>query len=159
MKSRIAVDSLLPDDLVQFLRAGRTLKYDAKKVIPGKIAFKSFDTLRVGSVYAAPTKRGDPNLKLGGIYRIPAISLIDKCQRYDPAYILSYLPLERVFAAFDPDHAIVTVFPGATWSAIEVHPIPYLNAQWESWDGQPGVKVKRNVDWSSRYHFSQGAFY
>lgn len=150
------IGSLLPNDLVEFLQAGRQLEYDHKKAVPGRLTLKPIAALQVSSVYAAPRKRGDPNAKESGIYRIPAISLVAQCERYNPDFILSYLPLEATFAAFDGDHAIVTVFPGASWTSIQADPVPYINAQW---DDEPSVKVDRSVDWGSRYSFKKGAFH
>jgi hypothetical protein len=156
MRALRPISSLLPQELVAFLQSGQQLKYDFKKAVAGRLTLKGIDELQIGAVYAAPRKRGDPNKTERGVYRVPAISLVAKCERYDPRHVLSYLPLEAAFAAFDGDHAMITVFPGASWTSIQADPLPYINAQWDS---EPSIQVDRNVDWGSRYSFNKGAFY
>ena len=148
------MNTLLPEDLVCFLDRRDKLEYDTAMAVPGRVALHKLEKLRIGRLYAAARKSGDPNRGRSGVYRIPAISLLARCEKYDPAYLLCYLPLERSFAAFDGDHALPGLFAGATWSDIVANPLPYLNAPW---DRKSTVKIKRNTDWGARYAFFRGA--
>ena len=149
------MNTLLPEDLVRFLGRRSKLEYDRSQALLGRISLYKLESLRVGRIYAAPRKRSDPNRGKSGVYRIPAISLVSRCEKYDPAYLICYLPLERAFAAFDGDHALPSLFVDATWSDIVGNPLPYLNAPWER---KSTVKVKRNTDWGAQYAFFRGAF-
>src|ERR1700754_4020372 len=122
----------IPQDLQTFLRKKGQLTCDWKLAQTGRLKLLPLAELRVGSVYAAPRGTLDPNRRRRGIYRIPAISLIARCERYDPDHLLTFLPLEGRFATFDGDHAVVTVFTDATWTDIGRNPLPYVNANWES---------------------------
>lgn len=147
---------LIPSDLASFLKKKGQLVYDEAEAIPGHIQLRSLTQLRIGRVYAAPASEDDPNRKKSGVYRIPAICLVKKCERYNPEYILSYLPFEKAFASFDGDHAMVTVFENASWQDIVENALPYINALWEP---EPAVKCLRNeIRWWKRYAFFKNAF-
>lgn len=150
------MDLPLPDDLYAFLKKKRQLACDWKHAQTGRLKLLALDQLRFGSVYAAARGTADPNRRRRGIYRIPAISLIGRCERYDPEHLLTYLPFEGKFATFDGDHAVVTLFTQATWTDIASNPLPYINANWES---KPAAPSWRRTQWWRRYEFFKDAFY
>lgn len=151
-----ALQPLLPKDLLSFLTTGDQLHYDHSKTEPGRITLFRAEELRVGSVYAAAHSPEDPNHGRSGVYRIPAISLVKSCERYDPDHLLTYLVVERVFAMFDADHARITVFNDASWNDIQSSPALYLNALWEP---EPSLDISRDDHpWWEQYAFVEGAF-
>ncbi len=145
----------IPEDLTFFLRKRKQLVYNPKKAIAGSIKLMPLHRLRIGRVYAAPKSTADPNRRRSGVYRIPAISITSKAEQSDPEHLLTYLPFEGLYATFDGDHAVVTVFSEATWSDIAADPLPYLNANWEK---KPSVKATRRTQWFQRYVFFDEAF-
>lgn len=150
------MQKFLPADLWNFLESGRQLEYDVSLVEPGRMRLQAAKDLRIGRIYAAALSKRDPNRKKSGVYRIPAISLVESCERYDPEYLLAYLPFEGMYAALDQDHARVTVFTSATWSDIVASPTAYLNSLWEE---SPSVSVSRDEHpWWSHYAFFEEAF-
>ena len=58
-------DLNLPQDLVAFLKGGKQLQYDYKKVEPGKITLKSYSDLKIGAVWInsdeSPLIKDDPH--------------------------------------------------------------------------------------------------
>lgn len=150
-----SVEKILPVELWDFLVQSRQFDYDPELTETGRVMLHVAGSLRIGRVYAAPGADNDPNRDASGVYRIPAISLVASCQRYDPDHLLTYLPFEQAFAAFDGDHALVTLFPGASWADIVKAPTRYLNALWQT---QPEVTVERGRAWWKRYAFFNEAF-
>ncbi len=150
-----SLEKLLPAELWDFLVQGCQLAYDPEETEAGCVTLHTAGSLRIGRVYVAPCADDDPNRGASGVYRIPAISLIGECERYEPEHLLTYLPFEQVFAAFDGDHAVMTVFPGASWSDIVAAPARYLNALWQP---EPEVTVARDGVWWKRYAFFKDAF-
>jgi hypothetical protein len=150
-RAEMFIAGLLPQKLVDFVRAGGTLETASSRL--GKVRVKSLSELRIGTIYVAPIAKVDPNLGRDGVYRVPAISLLAECQRYDPDHILSYLPLERMFCVFDSDHARITVFPDATWSDIACEPNTYIDTLWQS---TPVVKhLRTQIPWWLTHAFNE----
>lgn len=154
-KSSWAEEWNLPEDLRAFLQKRGQLSCDWKQAQTGRLKLRALDQLRIGSVYAAARGTIDPNRRREGVYRVPAISLIARCERYDPEHLLTFLPFERKFATFDGDHAVVTLFTQATWTDIAKDPLPYVNANWES---KPSVASSRRMKWWLWYEFFEDAF-
>ena len=123
------------------------------RVLPGRTPVAEVMALEPAGVLLS-NGPGDPNRKREGVYRIPAFSLLAKCEVYAPEHLLTFLPFEERFAAFDCDHAIVTVFTSATWADIVSNPLLYLNAPWER---KPAVPHARDLRWWERYAFYPGA--
>jgi hypothetical protein len=146
---------LLPAELWAFLTNGGQFTCDPEALETGWVKLHPAADLRIGRVYIAPHSDRDPNYEESGIYRVPAISLVESCERYAPDHLLTYLPFEQAFAAFDADHARVTVFPEASWTDILEGPHQYLNALWQS---SPEVPVLREDTWWQRYVFFKDAF-
>ena len=145
----------LPADLVSLLSRESEFNVDPDLLESGRLTFHSPADLRISTLYVAPRGMKDPNRRRRGIYRIPAVSLVKECERYDPRHLLTYLPFERSYAAWDGDHALLTCFGAATWAQIAADPEPYVNALWER---KPRVPVVRNIEPWLRYQFLRNEF-
>jgi hypothetical protein len=125
----------LPKELKNFLQSEQQLEYDHSNCEPGKITLKKFKDLNVGEVWIdseeSPIAEKDPNKEKEGYYSVPAVSLTEDCEGYDPDFILLWLPNENLFGTWDCDHWDLKIFPEATWNDIVKSPLPYINAQWE----------------------------
>jgi len=141
----------LPDDAVEFLRAGRQLTYDHRRIEAGEVKLKRLDELSQGEVWIGTNMEGDPNAGRDGYYAVPAVSLTRECKAYSPEFILLWLPQDQLFGAWDCDHWVLTVFREASWSDIVANPAPYINAQWDCEDTL-GIKF---VPWP-KYKFKKG---
>ena len=141
----------LPDDAVEFLRAGRRFEYDASRVEAGEVKLKRLEELSLGEVWIGTDMNGDPHAGEDGYYAISAVSLIGECKAYDPDFILLWLPQERLFGTWDCDHWVLKVFRGASWSDIVASPAAYINAQWD-WQDTLGSQF---VPWP-QYEFNSG---
>jgi hypothetical protein len=131
----------VPDDLQEFLRGRKRLRYDSGACEPGQIELLPLSKLEIDSIWinARPTAdpKGDPHAGEDGYYDIPAINLVAEAEGYDPEFILLWLPDEGMYGTWDNDHAELFVFPKVTWTDIVADPLPYVAAQWEG--GDPGV--------------------
>jgi hypothetical protein len=136
-------DMNLPNELVDFLKAGKQLKYDYSKCEVGKITLYSLNEIKIGEVYIELGEYGsayyketsfykdDPNKGKQGYYIIPAVSITSDRNEYEVDTILLWFPLEGKFGTWDGDHYELYIFPNATWDDIVKNPAPYINAQWE----------------------------
>jgi len=125
----------LPKSTVAFLRAGKQFDYDEAQCEAGRVGLHHLDKLTLGEVWVGTDTRSDPHHGDDGYYAIPAVSLTGECASYNPAFILLWLPQERLFGAWDCDHWVLTVFPDATWEDIVADPLTYLNSQWSAGAG------------------------
>jgi hypothetical protein len=117
----------------------------------GAIMLSKVGNLRVGQIYVRPISNRDPHFCRNGVYRIPAISLVEWCEHYDSEYLLCYLPLEATFGVFDADHARVTTFARANWLDILKDPASYLNSLWQK---EPAVECScEQWEWWLKYIF------
>ena len=114
----------LPKDLTEFLKAKSELIYDHKTVEPDFVGIIDFDKLELGKVWI------EGNVSGKSYYEIPAINLTDQCERYDPEYILLYLPNEKLYGTWDSDHWTLYVFPNTNWTDITENPAEFINQQW-----------------------------
>lgn len=139
----------LPEELLASLQLSSIRIPDAGHA--GAIMLSKASNLRVGQIYVKPISNRDPYFGKNGVYRIPAISLVEWCERYDSNYLLCYLPLEVTFGVFDADHARVTTFPQANWLDILKDPALYLNSLWQK---EPTVEFFREQwEWWLKYCF------
>lgn len=126
----------LPKELRDFLQSGKQLDYDQSKCEPGKITLKKLKDLKADEVWIdseeSPIAEKDPNKGKEGYYTVPAVSLIEDCEGYEPDFILLWLPNENLFGTWDCDHLDLKIFLKATWNDIVKNPLPYINAQWEA---------------------------
>ncbi len=88
---------------------------------------KDARTLELGHVFVANLSEEDTD----SLCRIPAISLTDESDIFDPEFILMWLPNEQCYGTWDGDHQTVTLFPNTTWADIAKDPAPFLGAQWD----------------------------
>lgn len=141
----------LPDETVEFLRAGGQLEYDPHSIEAGKVVLKRLDELTEDEVWIGTDLPDDPHAGEEGYYAIPAVSLTGECKAYEPEFILLWLPREQLFGTWDCDHWVLKVFRDAGWSGIMANPAAYLNAQWELYD-ELGTEF---VPWP-QYEFQKG---
>ena len=160
-------DLSLPADLVDFLRAGRQLEYDAQLAEPGQLMLKPLDALTVREIYSSSAEEGHPpgeNEEPGagldphyedeekGYYAVPAVDLVASCTGdYPPEGLLFWLPAEQMFGTWDGGHFDLLVFPRTTWTEIAVDPLRYVNAQWSQ--DPPGYYF---APWTHGYEYRHG---
>lgn len=128
----------LPPEFENFLRSGVQLEYDHESVEPGRVGLAPLSALELGVVWVnsddSPLDEDDPHAGEDGYYEIPAVSLTNECEAYDPEFILLWLPKERLFGTWDCDHWDLFVFRNANWSDIVSDPGKYLDVQWSDTD-------------------------
>ena len=112
-------------ELENYLKSDEKLAYDFSKAEPGEVRLCSMDELKLGVVWVSP-ESGD------GYFEIPAVSLTNYCEAYEPEYILLWLPNEQVYGAWDCDHWELIIYEDASWSDIANDPVSYINAQWDA---------------------------
>lgn len=118
--------SNLPKEFVNFLKAGKQLSYDPDLCECGKVKLKDYSDLTIGYIYFDNTKNGNKSH-----FAVPAISLLETCEFYNPDFILLWLPNEKMFGTWDEDHWEMKVFENINWSEIIKEPIKFLNTQWD----------------------------
>jgi hypothetical protein len=137
----------LPQDLVEFLKAGKALEYESDDAECGLVVLKLYVHLRLGecrvgsdgtSVHSKDPHRGED-----GDYLVKAVELIGECDAYDPAGILTWFPDFRCYGCWDSDHHTALVFPKAKWTDIAADPAPYVGAQWNG----PSDIAKHMTPW------------
>ena len=112
----------LPKDLLAFLKAGQKLKYNAAKSAVGRVVLKPLDHLKLGTFEVlteeTPAHENDPKRGKSGHYLVNGVDLVAECDAYGPDGILAWLPDDKCFATYDPDHMHLIVFPKTTWTQI-----------------------------------------
>jgi hypothetical protein len=131
-------DLHLPPALLTFLKAGQKLKYNAAQTEVRPIVLYPLEQLTITTFEVitedTPAHAHDPNRKKSGRYVVRAVDLVAECDAYGAEGILAWLPDDKVFAAFDPDHAHLIVFPKAKWGDIVKAPAKFLDAQWGNFE-------------------------
>jgi hypothetical protein len=139
-------DNNLPNDLEIFLRSGKQFDYDAEATETGEIELKSLSEIEPGVVWVnskvSPLNDDAPHAGETGYYEVPAISLTNKCENYDPEFLLLWLPNEKLYGAWDSDDWYLYVFPGKTWTDIVNDPRTYINAMWFDFDRKVSAYFK-----------------
>jgi hypothetical protein len=91
VSSATAGDLRLPQDLVEFLGSGRSLRYDEASAEPGMLVLRGLDELSLGEVYVSsrevahnpvhdePGAGEDPHADDFGYYVVPAVDLVAAC--------------------------------------------------------------------------------
>jgi len=123
----------LPPDLLQFLREGRELEYDAAQCECGQVKLIDVDKLKLETIWVEPDEcnNADPHAEDEGLYRVQAVDLTKAAEHYSPEFILLWLPDMGCFGTWDGDHYRLIVFPDAAWPDIASNPLPYLSSQWD----------------------------
>ncbi len=111
--------------LVNFIQSGKQLKYAFDKTEPGFVGLHVLDDLKKDVVYIEGPIEGE------SYYKIPAISLTNENEHYDPEFILLWLPNEQLYGTWDCDHWHLYVFNNTTWNDVIENPAPYINCQWD----------------------------
>jgi len=123
----------LPDECWKFLSAGAQLDFDADECEAGPVRLRSIEELKLERlpVETSPnTYRDDaPRQKESGFYYVLAVPLT--AGNFGSEYLLSWLPVEKSFAAYEEAHHDLLLFPNATWEQIVGEPLRFLNAMWE----------------------------
>lgn len=136
----------LPSDFIAFLQQRKQLIYNADECDCGSIRLLPRSKLREATLIVEPEQPDDslldPHGEDDGAYTIRAVNLVGEADGFDPDYILCWLPEKQMFASYDPDHRVLHIFPGTTWTQIAANPIPYLNAQWRDKGDYPGARMK-----------------
>lgn len=135
----------LPKDLTKFINAKLELDYDYKSVEPEFVGIIDFDKLELGKVWIEGNASGK------SYYEIPAINLTDRCEQYDPEYILLYLPNEKLYGTWDSDQWKLYVFPETSWTDITENPDDFINQQWN-----PKKKIGVEFDPKINYKMING---
>ncbi len=141
----------LPAETLNFLGAGRQLKYDFSRAKPGEVSLKTLEALKQEAIWVGTDIPTDPHHGEAGYYTIPAISLTGKRDTRDGEFILLWLPLERLFGTWDRNRWLLKVFVNVSWRDIVVNPVPFLNALWDPNDRR-GVRF---IPWPE-YEFKPG---
>src|SRR5215204_2952981 len=133
-------DVKLPRDLAAFLRAGRTLDYDASDCETGTVTLLPLDALRLHlfpmDCQSTPVERRDPNRRSLGCYLVPAVSLLASAEGYEADGLLLWLPGEKRYGTWDSSHDVISMYPrGTTWTDIAGAPVKHITACWGNWDG------------------------
>ena len=151
----------LPSDLVQFLRAGRALEYNATATEAGAIKLYELDGLTLSELkiqtysYPDEIRVTDPMWKrpnVYGTYRVPAIDLVQKMwgSTDGSGFVLCWLPTEKAFGTFDTAHGVAMVFLDTSWTDITRNPAAYLNTMWQ----ESGPNAEYFVPWP-KYPFQR----
>jgi hypothetical protein len=147
----------LPDDLEAFLQSGARLEYDVDTVEPGLVGLAPLPELELGVVWInsdeSPLEDDDPHAGEDGYYEVPAVSLTNECEAYDPEFILLWLPNEQLFGSWDCDHWDLFVFRDTSWSDIAADPARYVDVQWSDTDREISDYFKPYP----QYGFKQGS--
>ena len=147
----------LPEDLETFLGSDGQLTYDVEAVEPGHVGLASRAELQLGVVWInsdqSPLEEDDPHAGEDGYYEVPAVSLTNECEAYDPEFILLWLPNERLFGSWDCDHWDLFVFRDKTWGDIVADPAKYIDVQWSDLDRE----ISEHFKPYPRYPFKPGS--
>lgn len=126
----------LPKEVIDYLKSGQQLQYDAAQCEAGSVTLKKYEELAISEIwvnsYGSPIQAEDPHSNDEGYYIVPAVDLVATCEAYGPEGILIWLPTYKVFGQWDCDHCDVVVFPQITWAEIVANPARYLGAQWDA---------------------------
>lgn len=124
-------DLKLPEDLAAFLRADKQLEYDPATCEAGKITFLPLEHLSVEFFPMDGNGPDDPHAGESGSYLVKGVSLIKSCEHYDPIGLLLWLPLDKRYGLWDPEHGTLFVFGSdVQWTEIAGNLPRHINAEW-----------------------------
>lgn len=142
----------LPDDLREFLASGRQLAYDAATCEAGRVTLRALADLRIErfpvDLQSSDLAAEDPHRGELGCWLVPGVDLVATAGGdHDPRGLLLWLPVERRFGIWDPDHGSLRLFrDGTTWSEIAAEPASFIDAQWDE-----GVPTEQLRAWAHEY--------
>jgi len=124
----------LPQEVVDFFKAGRQLDYDPAPTEVGPTRLKPLDHLQIewfpAITHDTPVHDKDPHKSDKGAYHLQIVDLIGEAQVYDPDGLLAWFCDYQAFGSCDEDHGVAKIFPNASWSDIVADPAKYLDAPW-----------------------------
>jgi hypothetical protein len=123
----------LPGETLEYLRAGRALKYDEASSGIGAITLHHVDAVQLTTLNVYPGCQEimfGPYDDLDGVYEVQVYSLVSKSAVYRPEGLLCWIPALARFGSVDDEHGSVLVYSRSTWSDIVENPVGHLNAQW-----------------------------
>ena len=135
----------LENALIEFLKSGKKLEYDYDQAEPGFVGLCSINDIKEDIIYIEGPNKGK------SYYKIPAVSLTNENEYYEPEFILLWLPNEKMYGTWDSDHWDLYVFENKNWKDIENNPLPYINCQWD-----PEQNVGAFFDPSWKYELNKG---
>ena len=145
-------DLHLPDDLVEFLTSKRKLEYKREDCECGQVELLPIEQLKTELFAVQTDDDDDPHapesfISERGCYLVRGVSLLAKCEHYEPHGVMIWLPLERQFGFFDAEHMRLETFSSdVTWSAISENFPRFANAGWGGMptpdDAEPTVPLK-----------------
>lgn len=124
----------LPRDLVEDLQTGRRIETTSQ----GWFDIASIQEIRFGSVKIGPFKKEED-----GQYYTNSVGLIKNSEAYeeDPE-ILVWLPRLNLYGTWDSSHDELHIFPNQTWTSMKSDLVPFVEAQWGSYEGKNKIKHK-----------------
>jgi hypothetical protein len=139
----------LPDDLLAYLQAAAPATLDGGGY--GKMTLFQPEELQMETLtvklFNAPFADEDLHHGEFGYYAVPAINLVHGEPRAGmdfPAWIFLWLPVERRYGSFDPDHGDVVMFaPQVRWTDIAGQAESFALASDGSGDGPVTIEYLR----------------
>ncbi len=133
------IRNIIPDGLVQFLEKHSKERIECDPAIKGNVEVDWFTTFAPEELcittfeidtYEYHLNHDEPGEDPELRYGITGIDLINGCGEYNPEGILIYFPQFSEFGSWDCDHAIITMYPDASWETIRDNLFNYVNGQW-----------------------------
>jgi hypothetical protein len=143
----------IPDDLREFLAAGRQLRYPARKCEAGRVRLHGLEELPErtfrAQTYGTPHAKSDPHADESGTYAVRGVDLVASCGGgYEPEGLLVWFPVEQRYGVVDTDHDYVLLFgPDVRWSDIVQNPAAFLNAEWADEEDEDWVPTEFLAPW------------
>jgi uncharacterized protein (TIGR02996 family) len=149
-KWRAVIELRLPEDLVEFLAAGKQLEYDPALCEAGVVTLMPLPDLKLER-FPMGTSRfwdRDPHFPEDHSYLVLGVDLVASCTDFpDPDGVLLWLPVERRYGNWDWDRGAVLLFgPKVTWEQIAASPVAYIDAAWTG-SGPDGAPMEFLVPW------------
>ena len=143
----------IPEDLREFLAAGKQLEYPARKCEAGRVRLRRLEDLSVGTfraqTYGTPHQESDPHAGEAGTYAVRGIDLVASCTGgYDPEGLLVWFPIEGRYGVVDIHHDHILLFArDVRWTDIVKDPAPYINAEWADEEDEDRVPTEYLAPW------------
>ncbi|MDL5246691.1 tetratricopeptide repeat protein [Leptospira weilii] len=122
----------LPADLVADLSTGRRITTTQEGW---------FNLVPINEVIFTSVQIDPFSSEENGQYYTNAVGLIGNTEAYGfyPEALL-WLPRLQVYGAWDSSHEELYVFPDQTWTSMKANLVPFIEAQWGSYEGKEKIK-------------------
>jgi hypothetical protein len=124
----------LPQELVDFFKAGRQLDFDPTGTEIGPIRLKPFDHLRIDwfpvNTDDTPEHENDPHRFDEGAYQLRIVDLVGEDEVHGPDGLLAWFCDYHAFGCCNHQNGVAMIFPNTTWSDIVADPAKHLDAPW-----------------------------